>query len=136
MMSFVLAQLRAFFGGGASYLFLGLGAAILFQYWQILDLRQGQAALKAERDQAVATAKEKDTVIVSQARQYQRQVQTRKDEANAEDIINAVPDSEQCIRSASINSAIGWLREHEAGAAETDHDKPDVRLPRETGSTE
>jgi len=136
MISFLTTQLGKLLGGGASYLILGLGAAILLQHWQIANLQKAQAELETERDQAIKQVQEKDTIISSQNRQYQRQVQTRKDETSAEDIIKSVPDSEECIRSATINGALGWLREHESAAAETHHDNTNVRMPREADPSE
>jgi len=122
MKTFLMTQIRNLMGGGASYLIIGLGAAIAIQYWQVGELRKKESRLTEERDTAIALAAEKDTLIASQSRQYRRQIETRKDEENAEAIINAVPDSHHCMRSAPVRSALEWLREHEAASTQIDND--------------
>lgn len=135
MMTFLITQLRRFLGGGASYFFIGLGVVLALQYWQINQLRVAEATLTEERDAALAELLEKDTVIASQARQYHRQVNSRKEQAHAEEIINAVPDSHHCNNSVAVNSAFEWLREHENKAADAHDDSPNVPVSRKTRNT-
>lgn len=134
MIHVLFAHLRNLLGGGASYIFAGLVAALLFQHWQVKELRSDNDAVKEARDMAMAQIQEKDSLIASQSQQFKRQSQSRKDEAHAEDIINSVPDSDHCARSASINSALDWLREHEGGIPETDDDDTNVSVPGKTKS--
>lgn len=122
MKTILLNYLQKFMGGGASYVLLGLGAAVMFQYWQIGHLRDKLDTLAGEKDAAIAQAKEKDTVIASQSRQYRRELATQKEETHAETLIKSVPDSDHCLRSAPVNSALDWLRQHESNTAKADHD--------------
>jgi len=119
MKTFLIGQLRGLFSGGASYVILALTAAFWFQNWQFSQSRDKQAALEIARDDALALAAEKDTLIASQSRQYRRQINTQKDQEHAEARIQSVPDSDSCAGSAPIGSALDWLREHESAAAKT-----------------
>lgn len=121
MMTLLTTQLRSFFGGGASYIFIGLGVFLVFQYWQIDRLQTDQAKLIQERDVALAQLLEKDTVIASQSRQYQRQINSRKEQVHAEEIINAVPDSSYCAHSDAVNSAL-------SGCASTETNPPTLTM--------
>lgn len=129
MISFILSKIQKLVSGGASYLFIGMGGALLFQHWYIGGLKKDYTNIVTQRDQALEQVQEKNTLIASQARQYSRQLISRKDENHAQKTINSVPDSSHCIESPAISSAIDWLREYEGGAAETDDDKPDVPMP-------
>jgi len=122
MKTLLLTYLKPLLGGGSSYIFLGLGVMLLFQHWQLGNIRDNQAALEVARDEAVSLAKEREILIASQNRQFQRQIATRKEQDNAQDQIKAVPDSHDCSRSAPVIRALEWVREHEASHAETDSD--------------
>jgi len=122
MKTILLTYLQKFTGGGAAYVVLGLGAALLFQHWQIAEMREKIERVAQEKEIAIAQAKEKDTVIASQSRQFRREQVNQKEESHAEDIIKSVPDSDHCLRSAPVDSALEWLREHEGTAAQTDDD--------------
>lgn len=129
MKFWILTKFKALLGGGSSYIFLGLGAAFLFQYWQAEQLREKQNELEAQLEEAVAIAREKDTVIATQSRQFNRQISTQKDQENAETLIQSVPDSYHCAQSAPVGSALDWVRDHENGSAQTVHDSANVPVP-------
>jgi len=135
-MTFLISQLRSLLGGGASYLFLAFGAMLLFQHWQVKNLQAERQILSDERNQAIALIKERDSVIASQSRQYQRQLNTRKEEVNAQEIIADVPDSNLCIQSESVNSALDWLRDYEKRTPQNDDDPANVRMPGKAGTAE
>lgn len=122
MKTLLFGYLQKLMGGGASYVLLGLGAAMVFQYWQIGQMRGELEALAREKEAAIAQAREKQTIITSQSRQFRRELATQKEETHAEDIIKSVPDSDHCLRSAPVRSALEWLRQHEGADAQANHD--------------
>lgn len=136
MKSFVVMYIKKFLGGGASYVVFGMITLLLIQYWQISNLKNDHIKVLEERDRALAKITEKDTVIASQARQYDRQINSRKDEEDAQKTINSVPNSDTCIHSPAIGNALDWLRERESRTAENDNDKSNVRMSDKTGHSE
>ncbi|NNE58075.1 MAG: hypothetical protein HKN36_08215 [Hellea sp.] len=120
MMNLILAQLKALFGGGATYLFLGLGAFLVFQNWQIGRIKSDRDNFQQERDVARAQTLQRDSVIASQSQQFTRRIETAKEQENADEIIMAVPDSDACRASAPVASALIWLRQRETITASGD----------------
>jgi len=120
MMNLILAQLKALFGGGAAYLFFGLGAFLVFQNWQISRIKADRDSFQIERDEARAQTRQRESIIASQTQQFTRRIETAKEQNNADEIIMAVPDSEACRTSAPVASALIWLRQRESGAGSGD----------------
>ena len=128
MMTWILMRLKAFFGGGASYVFVGLVLLSLFQNWQVERLRGKGEDLERALEQSRAIVAEKESVIETQNRQFQRQIKSTKELENAQELILSVPDSSVCGRSAAINTALQWLRDKPGDVIEIDDDKPDVSV--------
>lgn len=122
MIKFLWVQIRALLGGGASYLFLGLGAALVFQFWQLKAVKADRQFVLEQRDEALAAVLERNSLIASQSQQFKRRVQTQKEQDNAQQVIQSVPDSQNCTGSAPIGYALDWLRERESPRPETIHD--------------
>lgn len=129
MKLWLLTHVKTLMGGGASYIFIGLGSVLLLQYWQADQLRSKYEEAASERDDALALAAEKDSVIATQSRQFSRQITTQKEQDNAESLIQSVPDSHHCSQSAPIGHALNWLREHQTPSAQADHDTANVPVP-------
>ena len=127
-MTWILMRLKAFFGGGASYVFVGLVLLSLFQNWQVERLRGKGEDLERALEQSRAIVAEKESVIETQNRQFQRQIKLTKELENAQELILSVPDSSVCGRSAAINTALQWLRDKPGDVIEIDDDKPDVSV--------
>ena len=128
MMTWILMRLKAFFGGGASYVFVGFVLLSLFQNWQVERLRGKGEDLERALEQSRAIVAEKESVIETQNRQFQRQIKSTKELENAQELILSVPDSSVCSRSAAINTALQWLRDKPGDVIEIDDDKPDVSV--------
>lgn len=127
--------LKAFLSGGASYVLLIMGGLILAQYWQISGLKKNYATTIAERDAARALVKEKDTLIASQTHQFQRQINSYKDEERVQKLITNVPDTYFCSDAPAIHNAVEWLRDRENREQTNDNDKSDVSVSDKTGAS-
>jgi len=121
-MNLAREYLRNLFGGGSSYLMIAFGFVIVTQYWKITNLKTETEKLEIIRDEAIAEIKERNTLILSQNRQFTRRQKTQEAQINAEDIIQSVPDSENCRESLPVGSALNWMREHKTGSPQTRDD--------------
>ncbi len=122
MMNLLREYLRNLLGGGSSYLIILCGFVIVTQYWKIANLQAETEKLETIRDEAIADIKERDTLIISQNRQFTRRQKTQEAQIHAEDAIQSVPDSENCRESLPVGSALNWMREHKPDSPKASDD--------------
>ncbi len=125
----LLAALRRFFGGGASYVILALLCIAALQYWQIGHVKTRLEKTEAAAQESRALLLEKDSLIAAQSRQFNRQSQSQKEQDIAEAHIRSVPDSSHCLQSLPVSSALERLRKRAAAQTQTHNDETDVSLP-------
>lgn len=122
MMKLVLLNARALLSGGAGYVILIVGVILAFQNWQNARLKDERDQLKSARDQARLEVQERNALLDSQTRQFNRQIAQRKEQNHAEKFIQSVPDGNACMDSAPIGRALEWLRNQQGDATPNDND--------------
>lgn len=106
--------LKGLFGGGSWGIYLVFLTVIGGGYLRMKHAESKVDKLEIEIQQKDEALASKDNVIASQARSQARRTVAQQELDGVEDEIAKQPESFECVRSPSIDTALGFLREQSA----------------------
>ena len=110
-------MLKAFFGGGSSYIYLAVAIGAIGFWIHYQDIKSDLAAEKKEVSRLQGVVTSKDAVIAQQAGTAQRRQEEGNEQKGNEDEIRSTEDTKFCQGAPAIRVALGQLRDGRGSAA-------------------
>ena len=104
--------LKAFFGGGSTYFYLGIAIIVVGMYGYISFLEARLDTVKGQRDTAIAESNSKGAIVNSENRNRQNEEDNKKEAQDAKDNLNDAINP--------IEYAYDWVRERREQSRNSD----------------